>query len=227
LNNLVANFVLSDSALAEIKNQFQTSGISSQNYEDTVLVKVLSQDGNHIKRYKIKVNISPNTQCLLKSFDFTQPAISVQIIQDTLLGKVKIEVAENSNLQNLTAVFKVSDSAKAFINSTLQVSGSSVNDYSNPIIYKVVAQDGVSFKNYEVSIRKLVGIYDLKQNLFHVYPNPGTDIFHIEWSIAAPGFQVAVYDISGKLILTQTDRDDLDLSAYDAGFTHLYSKRRE
>jgi photosystem II stability/assembly factor-like uncharacterized protein len=217
LNNLVANFILSDSALAEIKNQFQTSGISSQNYEDTVLVKVLSQDGNHIKRYKIKVNISPNTQCLLKSFDFTQPAISVQIIQDTLLGKVKIEVAENTNLQNLTAVFKVSDSAKAFINSTLQVSGSSVNNYSNPIIYKVVAQDGVSFKNYEVSIRKLVGIYDLKQNLFHVYPNPGTDIFHIEWSIAAPGFQVEVYDISGKLILTQADRDDLDLSAYDAG----------
>lgn len=216
LKNLVASFTISDSARLFINSTKQSSGITANNYTDTVALTVVSQDGKHSKIYKVKINITPNNQCELLSFNFTNPAKAVNITQDTVSSKVLVEVAENTDLTNLVAIFSLSDSATAFINSKKQNSGVTSNDFTNPLVYKVLAQNGLKSKDYEVTVKRLVGYIDVKQNLLSIYPNPGTGIFNIKWLAFTPNFTLKVTDIQGKVLAQLANEETIDLSQYQS-----------
>lgn len=64
---------------------------------------------------------------------------------------VEVSLAQQIDLSNLTAVFSVSPKAKVFVGSTIQTSGYSKNNYSNPLVITVVAEDG-SKSDYTVII---------------------------------------------------------------------------
>ena len=76
INNLVAQFTLSDSAKAFVNNVIQVSTNTSNNYTDTLFVIVKAQDGVSSKLYKIIVKITPNTQCDLLSYKFNNPNVT-------------------------------------------------------------------------------------------------------------------------------------------------------
>ncbi len=221
LKTLIANFKISDSAQLEVKNLVQNSGVTAQDYSDTVLLKVISQDQAHFKLYKVKLSIQPNIQCNIIAYDFIIPAKSVVIIQDTALGKVTLSVPENTDLSSLTAVFTVSDSAKIFLSGVSQVTGVTKNDFTNTLRYKVIAQDQIHFKEYDVVVNKLLGVYDTKRNIMSIYPNPGLGLFYIDWLVAQTKHKITITDLSGKVLLQQENKNEIDLNNFSSGFYYV------
>ncbi len=71
ISKLVAQFSLSDSASAFVKGLKQISNFTANNYQDTLVLKVRSQDTAVSKKYLIVVNISAVAKELTKNNDLT------------------------------------------------------------------------------------------------------------------------------------------------------------
>lgn len=88
---------------------------------------------------------------------------------------VEVNLSQQIDLSSLTAVFTVSPKAKVFVGNTIQTSGYSKNNYSNPVVFTVNAEDGTKsdytvFINFEPKINsfKLVELNTIQftfQNL--------------------------------------------------------------
>ncbi|WP_405410934.1 M4 family metallopeptidase [Maribacter sp. Asnod1-A12] len=80
-------------------------------------------------------------------FTVTNPA-SVGAVNGT---NISISVPSNINTQNLIATFTHSQKSQVYIGDVLQQSGVNANDFSNPINYTVIGEDGSS-KVYTVTL---------------------------------------------------------------------------
>ena len=74
------------------------------------------------------------------------------VVENISSDKITIVLPENTNLSSLKAVFDVSIRSKVFIDGILQTSGSSANDFTNSVIYKVLSESEASLKEYEVTV---------------------------------------------------------------------------
>ncbi|WP_416867599.1 MAG: T9SS type A sorting domain-containing protein [Imperialibacter sp.] len=74
------------------------------------------------------------------------------------LGTIDILVEEGTELSSLVANFTLGEGATAYVNNTVQVSGSTTNNFSLPVNYHVVAEDGVTTKDWVVSVSVLQSI---------------------------------------------------------------------
>lgn len=149
LNNLIANFVLSDSAKAYVNSVLQYSGISSNNFSDTLIYNVIAEDNISIKNWQIIISIAPNTATDIIDFQILNQ-IGNSIINDTN-HTVLIKVINGSSLDSLAPTFTLSYGANAYVNDTLQVSGVSIQNFNNPITYTIVAEDGVTSQNWFIT----------------------------------------------------------------------------
>ena len=66
---------------------------------------------------------------------------------------VTTKVDSDKDLNNLTAVFTISEGATLFVSTKVQSSGYSKNDFNSSVVYTVKAEDGTQ-SNYTVSINK-------------------------------------------------------------------------
>lgn len=83
--------------------------------------------------------IEKNSESNLISFSIKDVSSNFTISSN---NNVETILTEDIDVTNLTAVFSISAKAKMFIGSTQQNSGVSKNDFSNPLIYTVEAEDG-------------------------------------------------------------------------------------
>ncbi|MFA6127810.1 MAG: YDG domain-containing protein [Bacteroidales bacterium] len=113
------------------------------------------------------------------------PAIG-QIVGTDISVKVKVGTPINA----LVATFTISDKASAYVGSTLQVSNVTRNDFTNPVIYRVFAEDG-SYFDYTVTVTFNTGIEETEWlNSIKAYPNPVADRLTIEMTRPADRIQV-------------------------------------
>ena len=75
-----------------------------------------------------------------------------QAIIDKRNQLIEADVYDNADLTELRPVFVLSDGAKAYIDGVEQISGETAHDFSRPVIYKIVSQNGKTIKYYEVTI---------------------------------------------------------------------------
>ena len=78
--------------------------------------------------------------------EFLSFNIDGQIGQTTINSANKTVLVVMPNDTDVTAlipVFEITAGATAYINDSIQISGSTVNDFTNPVIYKLVTQGGV------------------------------------------------------------------------------------
>ena len=73
-------------------------------------------------------------------FYFPQQASSAVI--DPATHNVNIELQEGVDLTNLIATFVLSEYAEAYVSSTFQENGVTANDFTSPVIYTIISQDG-------------------------------------------------------------------------------------
>ncbi len=111
-------------------------------------------------------------------------------------GVIEVIVPEGTNLAELVPSFSLSEGATASINNFVQVSGTTVVDFSaGPVTYKVTAEDGVTFQNWVVTVSVENGVAADSELSVSVYPNPASELVTIE---NAENANVIIYNIIGK-----------------------------
>jgi hypothetical protein len=102
---------------------------------------------------------------IFQSFSIANPQLSenavfnsfsfsgiTSVVEEITSDKINIVLPENTPITSLNAVFNASDNSKVFVSGVLQVSGSSMHDFSNPIIYKVLSENEAVLTVYEVVV---------------------------------------------------------------------------
>lgn len=73
-------------------------------------------------------------------------------------SKVASAVVEKPeiNIASIQAKFSISTGATITVNGVPQVSQVTANNYTNAVVFRVTAEDGVTYKNYTVNVTRLV-----------------------------------------------------------------------
>lgn len=107
-----------------------------------------------------KEGVTLNQDSSLLSFSFTSAANPELIASDVECeinnGEIIGAQGTTNDKSALVATF-TSDGAVVLVNGTPQVSGESVNDFSKPVTYTVMAEDGSS-QDYVVKLKAFTGI---------------------------------------------------------------------
>ncbi len=150
-SNLVADFVLSPFASASINDIQQESGVNVNDFTNTVTYTVMAGDGVTIQDYDIHVeNSEPAT-----STEFISYSVEGQIGEayiDTINNKIILAVITDTEINNLVTAFELSYGASAYVNDILQISNVTSNDFTDPVVYTVVAEDNINQEEWTVYI---------------------------------------------------------------------------
>ena len=95
---------------------------------------------------------APSMKADILEYNFGFPPQTGETIIDTTAHTVDVEVEFGTDISALTASFILSDGANAWVNSSVQQSGITTNDFTNPLTYLVVAEDGISTQEWEVNV---------------------------------------------------------------------------
>jgi hypothetical protein len=142
LGALVPNIDISRDTIVEPR-----SGVV-KDFSRPVEYKVMAPDGSSSK-YTVSVTEATNSEKLIKEFGFITPK-AVGLI-DEPAKSINVKVPFGTDVTKLAAVFKCSDNSTIKVNNIAQNSGVNVNDFTNPVKFNVVAQDG-SVQEYNVSV---------------------------------------------------------------------------
>lgn len=162
LTSLRASFETSFGAFVSVKGVVQESNITVNDFTEPVIYTVEAQNGTKVD-YTVTVTNGLNNQTEVKYMYFKTDALddetglpvedsivmSVNSTNGTLIGSVKFEV----DLTQMKPYFKLSPRAKLFIGDQEQISGENVVDFSSPVTYTVVAQDGTE-QNYTAVLER-------------------------------------------------------------------------
>jgi len=95
-------------------------------------------------------NPALSNEAVFNSFEFLGiTSIETSISSD----KIKIVLPKGTNSATLKSVFSSSANLKVYVENVNQNSGNTIQDFTNPIIYKVLSESEAVFKEYEVSVK--------------------------------------------------------------------------
>ncbi len=154
-DSLVANFSLTDSTKAFVKNQIQVNNFTKNNYTNPLLFLVKNNDGSYVKKYSIQLIYLPDTACELLTFEFSNPASIGAIAKNPTGGIVNLKVPYKTNLKSRVAHTTISKNAKTMVNNALEISGTSLHNFENSVEYIVIAEDTNYRKTYTINIEVL------------------------------------------------------------------------
>jgi hypothetical protein len=156
LSNLVANFTSSPYSTVKLNGIVQQSGITVNNFTDTLKYVVIAEDG--ITRiYFVKVELK-SSECDITSFFIPSPfasgVITKQIIPNTTItyNYVNLRVPSGTDLSKIVVAFTSSSFSVVSIGGKQQISGFTVNDFTQPLSYLVTAEDGITSQIYTIVI---------------------------------------------------------------------------
>ena len=89
-------------------------------------------------------------ECDITAFSFEEEESPAVI--DSTARTIAVTVKYNADITALKPVYKLSVGAAAEVNGEEQINGLSVNDFSNPVIYTIIAEDGVTTKDWSVTV---------------------------------------------------------------------------
>lgn len=143
---LVARFTVSAGASVKVGSVTQVSGTTANDFTSPVIYTVIAADGS-TKAYTVTVSFGSSSAKDIITYGIVSPQVEGTINGTDILMSVPV----GTNVTALVAVFTVSDGASVTVGSVAQVSGTTANDFTNPVIYTVTANDG-STKTYTVIV---------------------------------------------------------------------------
>ncbi len=151
VTTLVADFVISDFATAEVTGVPQTSGVTPNDFTSPVIYKITAEDGTTIQNWTVTVTIDiPSSENDILTYSFPEQTGPANI--NDIAHTVTLEVSFGTNVANLIADFTLSDSATAEVTGVPQTSSVTPNDFTGPVIYKITAEDGTTIQNWTVTV---------------------------------------------------------------------------
>lgn len=157
--------------------------------------------------------------------------ISGQLENTISENEVEILMPYETDLTNLTATFTLSDFATAFIGIDEQESGTTANNFTESVEYKIIAQDGtVKSWTITVSISTTSDVKEFVDNKLLIYPNPAKDFINISCSEKITN--VKIINILGQSFL-EINSTQINISGFESGMyifeiqteNNIYSKK--
>jgi hypothetical protein len=156
---------------------------------------------------------------------FTFEAVNNPSLQGNISGTISgdtvmIIVPSGLEIDNLIATYIISDCAVAFIGDDQQVSGLTANDFTNPVIYEVMAANG-DIQEWVVKLDFSAGQKELLSDNIKLFPNPAKDKIQI---IGDAGYEVSLFNAFGVNLLQETLIDKntfLDVRNIEPGIYYL------
>ena len=153
ITSLVATFTHSPYSTVTVGGVLQVSGITGNDFTNPVQYTVTAQDGS-AEIYNVVVSrlaASQENSLLSFSFQGLNPPVTGTI--DESIHTVSIAVPFLTDLTTLVATYTSSPLSAVAIGGVLQVNGTTANDFTNPVNYSVIAEDG-SMEIYTVTVTK-------------------------------------------------------------------------
>jgi len=150
LTALVAAFTTTGVSV-KVGSVMQASGTTANNFSQPVTYVVKAKDGSTAS-YTVTVAVAPPPVSSAKAitvFLFVNPVYSEGTI-DEAAKTIHVAMPYGTNVNSLVASFLTTGSSVK-VGSTLQQSGVTANDFSNPVTYTVIAADG-SWMPYAVTV---------------------------------------------------------------------------
>lgn len=113
-------------------------------FSSSVTYTVTAQDGISTQDWVVSIQVLPNTAAEITSFDIPELATPVTI--DNLLSTVDGMVPYGTVLTALVPTIEVSTGA------TINPPSGTANDFSSPVTYTVMAEDGTTTQDWVISI---------------------------------------------------------------------------
>gem|GEM_PF-4107296 len=135
LTALVGNFSLSDGALALVNDVLQTSDVTANDFSSAVEYGIVSSDLD-TTTYQVEV---VKAGALITAYDFDRLE-STNVVFDAPNQSIALDIPDEEDITDLTAVFSLSENARAEISSQSQTSGSTANNFTNEVEYTIISE---------------------------------------------------------------------------------------
>jgi hypothetical protein len=203
LNGLVATFTLSEGATATVTGLPQQSGVTPNNFTYPVVYKVVAENGLDEEFWQVIVDVedtglSSEANILTYSFEEQYSPAVIDDVNHT----VTVVVNEGTSLDALVATFTLSPGASAKIGAVDQESGVTENNFTDPVIYTVTAEDGTTTQPWTVTVSVYVGIEDVENSALAIYPNPNNGNFTLDFTNINGKVNYQIYDTKGSIIIS-------------------------
>ncbi|MFC2126435.1 FG-GAP-like repeat-containing protein, partial [Bacteroidota bacterium] len=154
VTGLVATFTLSAGTSTDIEDTPQVSGTTDNDFTTAVTYTVTAEDGTTTQDWIVTVTKATalSTETDFTAFSFAEETGPADI--DAVNHTIDIEVTYNTDVTGLVAAFTLSNGASADIEGTPQISGTTANDFTNPVIYTITAEDGVTTQDWTITVTK-------------------------------------------------------------------------
>lgn len=151
VSDLVATFSTSGASV-KVGTTAQVSGTTPNDFTSPVMYTVTAAD-NTTKVYTVTLTIAPSAAKDLGPYQFftvDNAALSVDVTASISGTQITTIVPFGTNITNLIATFSTTG-ASVKVGNTVQVSGTTANDFTNPVMYTVTAADGTT-QDYTVTV---------------------------------------------------------------------------
>jgi len=154
VTTLVPTFTASTFATVWVGAAQQTSGVTANNFTNPVVYICRAQDGSQ-EIYTVTVTkaATASTAKQITSFRFNALEPDAIGVINEVLKTITVYVPNSTNVTNLVATFILSPLAIAQVGAVLQTSGTTPNDFTAPVTYKVTAEN-LSTQDYVVTVVK-------------------------------------------------------------------------
>ena len=146
-SGLVASFTTSGASVA-VGDVAQVSGTTANDFSESLVYTVTAADGS-TQDYTVTVTVALNPAKAITDFDFYGPDLAVGMI-DQSDHSIAVTVPGGTDVSDLVASFTTTGASVA-VGDVAQVSGTTANDFSDPVTYTVTAADG-STQDYTVTV---------------------------------------------------------------------------
>jgi hypothetical protein len=201
-SNLSASYVISPGAQAKIAGVLQTSGNHPLNLTSPVTLSIYAENRKVINDWTINVVTAQSNACDFESFTVTGFTGKIKINSNE--RRILAELNGDPDLSALKISFNLSRGAKAFIGATECFSNSVFIDFIKPVVFVVVAADGVTSSEWTVTIvQNTIGVEDHGQGgrEMKVYPNPTNGKITLQFfDVTFPSLTIEIFNSIGNKV---------------------------
>lgn len=154
-----------------------------------------------------------SNNAVLNSFGFSGVTPVSQTINN---HKIDIVLPANTDVTNLKAEFSVSSRASFFVNTAKQISGVSDQDFTTPIIFKLLSENEAELIEYEVSVTLENPNIEVPQLLLttntSLFLNQSPVLIHLKTDVVISGFTADDVLLTNAFVLSINKVDQFNFA---------------
>jgi hypothetical protein len=151
VTRLVASFA-DTGVTVDVGGTDQVSEQTPNDFTSPVVYTVTAEDGT-VRQYAVALTVELDHRADLTAFSFTaaaNPTLTADVTATITDTSITAEVPDGTDLTTLVATFGA-DAASVVVDQAAQVSGTTVNDFTDEVDYDVTAVDGTE-QTYTVDV---------------------------------------------------------------------------